>query len=35
VMRKFTAHEVPDFSSQDFPDAFPQAGSYIWYRTAN
>jgi len=34
-MRTFTAHEVADFSSDDFPTAFPPAGSYTWYRTVN
>jgi len=31
---KFTANEVTDFSSRDFPTMFPLAGSYTWYRVA-
>jgi hypothetical protein len=32
TVREFTANEVADFSSDDFPTTFPRAGSYIWYR---
>lgn len=32
TMREFTANEVADFSSNDFPTSFPRAGSYTWYR---
>ena len=34
TVMKFTANEVTDFNSGDFPTTFPLAGSYTWYRTA-
>ncbi|MGA2766649.1 MAG: hypothetical protein ABSG17_25175 [Spirochaetia bacterium] len=32
TLMKFTANEVADFNSTNFPKTFPLAGSYTWYR---